>query len=482
MPTDTPEPSAALRRGIRAALRRPVWLDAAAVEGVRSAAAFYRPAAAQGDGSGFKAPATARDGSVAIVGIEGPLAQRAWSCMGLYGGDGYDAIQARVGAALADPEVRAVVLRIDSPGGEVAGNAEAAKAIKAAAAAAGKPLVAYADELAASAAYKLACACAEIVAPPSGFVGSVGTLAVLADRVRANEAAGINVRVVRSGPQKAVPHPDEPLTDAGVAKMQATIDALGRMFAEDVAAARGLTAEGVLALEGACLLAADAHAAGLIDRLGNLTDAVARARALATDRPSAAAPARAAETTPRGQTMKTLLAAMGLAPDATEAEALATWSAKCADLTTKATALAALEAPTGKAGAEAVGVVLGWKGDAGRVAALDAQIAKDKAAAEATERAALLDGAVADGKMPPAERAQYESDDALKALPLASIRSMVATRTAIVARAATTTSTTAGPAATAAGLSDDEHKVAALLGQTPEQFAEGKRQALAAQK
>jgi signal peptide peptidase SppA len=309
------EMPATFRARLDAALARPCMLDPGAVDTVRSAGGF-RPRAEMGDGMPKRAPFV-RQGDVAIVAIEGPLSQRALDCW-IVSVDGYDAIEARVRAALGDAGVRAVVLRFDSPGGEVAGNAECARAIRAAADAAGKPLVSYVDEQCASAAYKLACATDEIVVPATGFAGSVGTIVVLADRVAANEAEGLNVRVVRSGKLKASPHPDEPLTDAAVARVQAMVDTLGRMFAEDVARARVLTVEGVLALEGAQFLGAEAVARGLADRIGNLNDAVARARGLAA-------------TTKRKRSMETVAKALGLPADASESDVLKSVRAMQAD-------------------------------------------------------------------------------------------------------------------------------------------------------
>jgi signal peptide peptidase SppA len=460
---DLPEMPASFRAQLDAALARPVLLAPSAAEAVASAGAF-RPQGASADAKGAKGPGFERDGDVAVLRIEGPLAQRAWSCW-MFEGEGYDRITDRAQAALADNGVRALLLRIDSPGGEVAGCFDAARAIRAAADRAGKPVVAYADEMACSAAYALATAADEIVAPDTGVVGSVGVITVVHDRTAANAREGRNVRVVRSGQLKAVPHPDDALTPEAVARVQADIDGLAAIFADLVAARRGMTREGVLALEADAFLGAEAVARGLADRVGNYGAALARARELAAARRTTSPASHAAAATHGDRpTMKTLLAAMGLSPEASEAEALAAYNAK-------SSALAQFEALTGKAGPEALGVAHAFKASHARVEAVEAQLAAHRAEQERADRKALLDGAVADGKLTPHERGQYEADPALAALPLAAVRAIVATtpkRVATEARAATAEKPSG---ASAHGLSDEELRMAAAAGVTPEEFA-----------
>lgn len=358
--TDTELP-AHFRARLARALSRPSLLDPGAVEGV--AAGAFR--AARADAS-TEEP-FARAGDVAIVSVEGPLSQRAWSCWGM-AGDGYDAITARAAKAHADPAVRAVVLRLDSPGGEVAGCQDCARALRAQANASGKPLVAYADELAASAAYWLASQADELVVPETGLVGSVGVITTVIDRTAANAAAGRVVRVVRSGRLKAVPHPDEPATDEALAPLQTEVDALARIFAEGVAPRRGMTPEQVLAFDAALFLGARAVAAGLADRTGNLTTAVERARALAAN-------------TPKRKRMDAIIKALGLSPDADEAAA-------CAAVVTLQTRADEASAAVAKLSTE--------------LSAANDRAAAAEARAAAVERAAELEAAKAARQWTPA--------------------------------------------------------------------------------
>ncbi len=377
----TPEPSARLRAALVAALARPVLLEPRAVDAVLAGSAFEARADSSSDTAD---PPFVRAGDVAVVAIDGPLAQRAWSCMGMFGGDGYDAIEARVRAALADVQVGAVVLRVDSPGGEVAGCFEAVRAIRAAAADARKPLVAYADELACSAAYALACACDAIVLPDTGAVGSVGVIAALTDESAALAAEGLAVHLITSGAAKADGHPAVPLSADARARIQAEVDYLADVFALEVGAARGMAAADVRALEARVLYGPQAVAAGLADQVGNLQDAITRARVRA---------ARQRTTAMNAQHH----AQLGLAADAAEPQ-----------ITARLTVLTALEAhvlaTTGTASAEeARGALRVQSERAAKAEELATELAAVRAETTRAERIALKLQGLAAGVLAPAD-------------------------------------------------------------------------------
>lgn len=201
----------------------------------------------------------ATHGRVSVVTIDGPLEHRSswW--------DGYDAIIERFRAACGDENTTSIVLRLSSPGGDCAGLFECARMMRESAAKSGKRVVAFADESAYSAAYALACVADEIYLPASGGVGSVGVIATCLDRTALNERVGLNVAVIHAGARKADCHPDVPLSEEAIAGVQEDVDALAGMFRELVAGARSLAVEDVEALEAACLMGADAVAAGLAD-------------------------------------------------------------------------------------------------------------------------------------------------------------------------------------------------------------------------
>jgi ClpP class serine protease len=377
--TEPTEMPATFRAQLEARMTRPSLLDPRAVDAVlalpfeqrdaRGARAYF--------GDDEDAYTLDRDG-VAMVSIDGPLAQRAWSCW-MFGGDGYDAIVDRVRSALANAKTSALVLKIDSPGGEVAGCFDAVRTIRALGERAGVPIVAYADELAASAAYALACAAEAIVLPDSGCVGSIGVITTVVDQTAALERNGFRVHVITSGARKADGHSAVPLSDDARAAIQAEIDYLAReVFAPEVAQARGLSVEQVMGLEAACCLGPHAVDAGLADRVGNLGSAVELARELATTRRS-------------NKKMEKIKGQLGLAADATDEQVEAAIAAQLA--------MAKVGATLGGSPDEASGKLAALREEAAAAPVLREQLAAERARADALEKARLLDAAVREGKL-----------------------------------------------------------------------------------
>jgi signal peptide peptidase SppA len=208
-------------------------------------------------------------GAYAVVDITGPLARRAiWFC------DGYDAIAKRVHAALAS-NAPAVLLRIASPGGEVHGCFELVDEIRAAAKAAGKEVVAYVDGAAMSAAYAIACAADRIVVPPTGMVGSIGTITMALDATKADDAMGLKFAVISSGARKADGNPHTAMSDETRASIQSKIDTLADIFFGCVAGARGRSLEEIKAHEADTFIGAQAVSVGLADEVGTFASLVA---------------------------------------------------------------------------------------------------------------------------------------------------------------------------------------------------------------
>jgi signal peptide peptidase SppA len=178
---------------------------------------------------------------------------------------GYNAIRAMLRDALADDDVKAIVLDVNSPGGQAAGCFELADDVRAARET--KPVLAYADSMAFSAAYALASAAHEIALPASGEVGSIGVVAMHVDLSKALDETGIKVTFVYAGKHKVDGNPYEPLSDDARADIQAGVDALYAQFVSCVAAGRGerLSVEQARATEARCYLATDAVQAGLAD-------------------------------------------------------------------------------------------------------------------------------------------------------------------------------------------------------------------------
>lgn len=195
--------------------------------------------------------------NVQVVHIVGSLEHRRLGA----DGDSYEGIVQRVIAAFDGGEAGppdAVVLRIDSPGGVVSGLNEAVKSLVDIRKRAGIPMYAYVDELAASAAYAIACACDEIILPRSAICGSVGVISMMMDQVEADKMAGLNVVTITSGARKADGHPHVAVTDAAVAAEQGRVDALADQFFGIVSLSRGLSKPDIAALEAGIFLGTEA--------------------------------------------------------------------------------------------------------------------------------------------------------------------------------------------------------------------------------
>lgn len=222
-------------------------------------------------------------GTTAVVTIEGPLTHRAeWFW------DSYESIRERVTAAL-ESSASTVVLRIDSPGGDVAGCFETARELRALAASKGKRIVAYADGMAASAGYALACAAAEIYLPATGFVGSIGVISTLVDVVELDRKIGLNYAVVASGARKRYGHPNVPISDAAIANTQAQVDSLADLFFDLVSEARGLPASALSALEAGMLIGEQAVVAKLANGVCTFDELLERISSGNTTTPSGGA-------------------------------------------------------------------------------------------------------------------------------------------------------------------------------------------------
>lgn len=219
-------------------------------------------------------------GGVAIIPVLDTLVNRgAWldSRSGL---TSYEGIAAQLRAAGQDPEVRSVLLDISSPGGEAAGLAGLADLIRSVRQA--KPVTAFVNDMAASAAYGIASAASEIVISPTSIVGSIGVVMLHADRSGELAAQGVKPTLIFAGSHKVDGNPFEPLSDAVRADLQASVDAHYRQFLDVVEQGRGLrlTADMARATEARTFIGSEAITRGLADRIASFDEVLA---SLSTD-------------------------------------------------------------------------------------------------------------------------------------------------------------------------------------------------------
>jgi signal peptide peptidase SppA len=200
---------------------------------------------------------------IAVINIEGTLVQKLGSLRPYSGMMGYDGIRQVLLTAVRDPEVRAIVLLTDSPGGEVAGCFDLADQIFALRGE--KPIWAILNESAYSAAYALASAADRIIVPRTGGSGSIGVIAMHVDLSKMLDKDGIKVTFITRGARKADGQPYIPLSDEALSRFQKDIDAVGVLFEETVARNRKISASKVRDMEAATFQGADGVSQGLVD-------------------------------------------------------------------------------------------------------------------------------------------------------------------------------------------------------------------------
>ena len=162
---------------------------------------------------------------------------------------------------------RALVIRIDSPGGTVVGGESLYRSLRAIALK--KPVVAVMGTTATSAAYMTAIAADHIVAREGSITGSIGVLMQTANITGLLEKLGIAPETIKSGPLKAQPNPFEPTSPAARQAIQDVVMDMHAMFVDLVAERRGMARESALQLaDGRIYTGRQALTLGLIDTLG----------------------------------------------------------------------------------------------------------------------------------------------------------------------------------------------------------------------
>lgn len=202
---------------------------------------------------------------VAIVSIVGPMTKSPTSF-----DPGASTVLARrqIRAAAADDAVRAILLRIDSPGGSVSGTDDLAQDV--AAARGKKPCYAYIEDMGCSAAYWVASQCNKVFASKTALVGSIGTYMALTDYSRMAENAGIRVHVISTGKLKGAGVPGAPISDEQLASFRQTVDDLNSHFLSAVAKGRRMARAKVEALaDGGVHVGEKAVALGLVDEIAS---------------------------------------------------------------------------------------------------------------------------------------------------------------------------------------------------------------------
>jgi protease-4 len=194
---------------------------------------------------------------------------------------GSDTVSAALRAAAADEDVKAIVLRVSSPGGSYVASDAIWRQV-ALARATGKPVVASMAEVAASGGYYVAMGADRIVAEPATITGSIGVLAGKAVVDRLAEKVGVGHGEVAASPSALMLSPFRPFTDDEWRRLDTWLDRIYDDFVAKAAEGRKLTVEEMHEVaRGRVWTGADAHERRLVDELGGLDTAVERAKQLA---------------------------------------------------------------------------------------------------------------------------------------------------------------------------------------------------------
>lgn len=264
---------------------------------------------------GRPAPYRRTDSGAAIITVIGELVNRgAWigASSGLVS---YEGLAFQIEQAAADPKISGIVLDIESPGGEAVGAFEIAAVVRQARET--KPVIAFVNGMAASAAYAIASGATKIISIPSGIAGSIGVVMMHMDFSEYLKAEGVEPTFIFAGAHKVDGNPMQPLPDEVKERMQAEVNSFYDMFCTNVGLGRPkLGAEGARATEADCLIGQAAVTAGLVDAIGTFEDAIAEATGY-----SARSPGRMTAQSPKGgsPTMKTVNPGTALATAANEA-------------------------------------------------------------------------------------------------------------------------------------------------------------------
>lgn len=217
-------------------------------------------------------PYRVTDSGMAVIPIHGYLAHRVpYHSPGRM--TGYDYITGLARHAREDPDVRGVVLDVNSGGGEVAGAFEAADEI--AALAADKPVWAIVDASSYSAAYLLSAAADRIVVPRAGGAGSIGVVTMHVDVSQLLDNFGVKITLLYAGERKVDGNMFEGMSEDARSRIEAKLEASYNLFVNSVASNRGLDPADVRGTEAGTFQGQEAVDVGLVDAVMSPTEAYA---------------------------------------------------------------------------------------------------------------------------------------------------------------------------------------------------------------
>jgi signal peptide peptidase SppA len=206
--------------------------------------------------------------AIRIVDIRGPMLKYAGFWTWVLGGVSTFELRNEVNSAASDNSVAGIVLRIHSGGGEVAGTDDLALAVREASKR--KPVVAFIEDMGASAACYVASQANRVVATESALVGSLGVLTVVTDASEAFKNAGLTVHVVATAELKGLGIAGRPISKADIEELKRIVEGARDLFMRRVVEGRRFPSPRARAVfDGRMFTAVEARELGLIDAVSS---------------------------------------------------------------------------------------------------------------------------------------------------------------------------------------------------------------------
>lgn len=223
-------------------------------------------------------PGNTTAGSIAILPLFGTIFPRANLMTDVSGATSAEIFGKQFDELVKDPEISAIIMDVDSPGGDVYGIEELSR--KVFDARKKKTIVAVANYTMASAAYWIGSSAEEVVVSPSGEVGSIGVWTAHDDISAAMEQEGVKRTLISAGKYKVEGNPWSPLSAEARAAIQESVDQYYDAFVKAVARNRGVKVEQVRSGfgEGRMVNAKQAKELGMADRVETMEETIQRLR------------------------------------------------------------------------------------------------------------------------------------------------------------------------------------------------------------
>lgn len=215
-------------------------------------------------------------GGIAVLRLSGPLQKDPSWLMRYFGGTSTRAFIAMLALAEGDPDVGAICVVADSPGGDIDGTADAAEAVYGVRQRGKKSIVGAVDGCCCSAAYWIASQCSKVFGGQTSVLGSIGTRWSMIDTSAAYELLGLKKVEVTSGTYKAAGADGLAITDEDVAYFQGIVTDMQARFSAGVVRGRKLSTDAVkaLAADAKIYVGKNAQDVGLIDEVASVPDVI----------------------------------------------------------------------------------------------------------------------------------------------------------------------------------------------------------------